>query len=185
MSFDPAIPPAARTALDVAIWFLDRARADDSHLPFQKLHHILYLAQSLFAAQMGGILIPAIFLAEELGPTEPNVQRLLAGGRPDEIMIEAPTGKIKDFLESVWGRYAHMPVERMNELMAKNRAYVETGRGNVIDPAAMAAAIVAAMEPPKRSTRVLRSQSGATVAVRAWAPTPVTDSGSFKTRSKP
>ena len=69
MVFDPSRPPAARTALDVAIWFLDRARTDDSHLPFQKLHRLLYLAQSLFAARTGGLLMPAIFLAEEVGPT--------------------------------------------------------------------------------------------------------------------
>lgn len=184
MGFDPSIPPAVRTALDVAIWFLDRARAEDCHLPFQKLHRLLYLAQSHFAAQTGGMLIPAIFLAEDMGPTEPNLQRLLADGRPDEIMIEAPTGRIRDFLESVWLRYAHMPIERMNDMMAKNRAYVETGRGYVIDTAAMAAAVIVPPPQPERSTRVLRSQSGTPVAVRAWSPTPAADTGSVKTKPK-
>ena len=184
MGFDPSIPPAARTSLDVAIWLLDRARVDDRHLPFQTLHRILYLAQSLYAAQSGGMLIPALFLAEDTGPTEPNLQRLLADGRPDEIMIETPTGKIREFLESVWRRYGHMPNERLNELMAKNRAYLDTSRGYVIDTAAMAAAIIVPVSPPERVTRVLRSQSGAAVAVRAWSPTTAVAASTVKPKPK-
>jgi uncharacterized phage-associated protein len=185
MDFVRSIPPAVRTALDVAIWFLDRARADDYHLPFQKLHRLLYLAQSLFAAQTGGMLMPAIFLAEDAGPVEPNLQRLLVDGRPDEIIIESPTGKVRDFLESVWERYAHMPVERLNEMVAKNRAYVETARGYVVDPAAMAAATIVSATPPKQPVRMLRSQSGAPVAVRVWSPTTIAAPGAATTKSKP
>lgn len=170
MAFDRSIPPAARTALDVAIWFLDRARADDRHLPFQTLHRLLYLAQSHFAAEVGGTLMPAIFLAEDGGPVEPNLQRLLADGRPDELMVDILIGRVRDFLGTVWDRYAHMPVERLNDLVAKNTAYVETGRGHIIDTAAMAAAIAVMAPPPQPPVRVLRTQSGAPVAVRAWTP---------------
>lgn len=170
MAFDRSIPPAARTALDVAIWFLDRARADDSHLPFQTLHRLLYLAQSHFAAEFGGLLMPAIFLAEDGGPIEPNLQRLLARGRPDEIMVDTLIGRVRDFLGTVWDRYAHMPVERLNDLVSKNKAYTETGRGHIIDTEAMGAAIAVMTPPPQRPVRVLRTQSGAPVAVRAWTP---------------
>lgn len=170
MTFDPSLPPAARTSFDIAIWFLDRARTDDSHLPFQKLHRLLYLAQSLFAAQNGGLLMPAIFLAEEAGPTEPNLQRLLADGRPEDILIEMPAGRVRDFLESVWERYAHMPVDRLNDQVAKNQAYRNTARGHVIDTAAMAAAVTATPPLATAPVRVLRSQSGTAVAVRTWSP---------------
>jgi uncharacterized phage-associated protein len=172
MEFDRSIPPAARTALDVAIWFLDRARADDSHLPLQKLQRLLYLAQSHFAAEAGGMLMPAIFLAEDGGPVEPNLQRLLADGRPDVITVETLIGQVRDFLGTVWDRYAHMPTERLNDLVAKNRAYVETGRGHIIDIAAMATAVTAITPPPQQPVRLLRTQSGAPVAVRAWTPKP-------------
>lgn len=170
MAFDPSLPPAVRTSLDIAIWFLDRARADDCHLPFQKLHRLLYLAQSQFAAQTGGLLMPALFLAEEVGPTEPNLQRLLAGGRPGDIIVETPTGQVRDFLEGIWQRYAHTPVERLNDLVAKNAAYGATARGYVIDTAAMAEAVAAPPAAPAEPVRLLRSQSGAAVAVRAWSP---------------
>lgn len=171
MAFDPSLPPAVRTSLDVAIWFLDRARADDSHLPFQKLHRLLYLAQSQFAAQSGGLLMPALFLAEEQGPTEPNLQRLMAGGRPSDVIVETPTGRVRDFLDGIWQRYAHMPVERLNDLVAKNAAYRATARGYVIDTAAMADAVATSPAPSAEPVRVLRSQRGAAVAVRAWSPT--------------
>lgn len=171
MGFDRSIPPAARTALDVAIWFLDRACADDSHLPFQKLHRLLYLAQSHFAEQYGGMLMPAVFLAEDSGPVEPNLQRLLADGRPEQIAAETLPGRVREFLGTVWDRYAHMPVERLNEIVAKNKAYIETGRGYIIDLEAMAVAVApVAAAPLRRPVRVLRSQSGAPVTVRAWAP---------------
>ena len=184
MAFNPSIPPATRTSLDVAIWFLDRARTDDSHLPFQKLHRLLYLAQSLYAAQKGSLLMPAMFLAEEIGPSEPNIHRLLADGRPEEILIETPTGQIRDFLELIWDRYGHMSIDCLNELIAHNRAYVETRRGYVIDTAAMAAAIVAPAPQAERAQRVLRSQNGAPVRVRAWSPLPSADApGTTKTKS--
>ena len=182
MGFDPSIPPAARTSLDIAIWFLDRARADDRHLPFQALHRMLYLAQSLYSAKAGGILMPAIFLAEEMGPTEPNLHRLLADGRPDEIMIETPTGKIKEFLESVWDRYGHMPMDRLNDLMAMNRAYLDTARGYIIDNAAMAIAIMVPTTAPDGATRVLRSQTGAPVTVRSWTPAPKADAATSQAK---
>jgi len=180
MTFDPSLPPAARTALDVAIWFLDRARAADSHLPFQKLHRLLYLAQSVYAAQTGGALMPAIFLAEEAGPTEPNLQRLLADGRPKDILVEAPIGQVRDFLESIWERYAHMPVERLNDQVSKNQAYRDTARGYVIDTAAMATAIAVPSAPPAPPVRVLRSQNGAAVTVRPWSPSPASPSETTK-----
>jgi uncharacterized phage-associated protein len=182
MTFNASLPPAVRTALDVATWFLDRARADDTHLPFQKLHRLLYLAQSLFAAQNGGLLMPAFFQAEEIGPIEPNLQRLLADGRPEDLLVETPTGQVRDFLESVWERYAHMPVERLNDQVAKNGAYRNTAPGYIIDTAAMALAVAApvpALAPP---VRVLRSQSGAAVAVRAWSPASLASSGTGTTK---
>lgn len=181
MDFDRSIPPAARTALDIAIWLLDRARADDSHLPFQKLQRLLYLAQSLFAAQTGGILMPAVFLAEESGPIEPNLQRLLAGGRPKDVIIEAPSGRVREFLETLWQRFASMPMDRINGYIAKNDAYVAArnlGIGSVIDSGAMADAVKATVPPPGEPVRILRSQSGSAVAVRAWTPAAADAAGS-------
>lgn len=174
MSFDRSSPPAARTAMDIAIWLLDRARADDCHLPLQKLQRLLYLAQSMFAARTNGILMPAVFLADESGPIEPNLQRSLAGGRPHEIIVEAPSAAVREFLETVWQRYASVPTDRLNSYVARNAAYTAaraTGGGCVIDPSAMAVAVRAgAPQQPAEPMRILRSQQGRAVAVRAWAP---------------
>jgi len=173
MDFDRSIPPAARTTLDIAIWLLDRARADDCHLPFQKLQRLLYVAQSLFAAQTGGMLMPAVFLAEENGPIEPNIQRSLGGGRPRDVIIEAPSRQVRDFLETIWQRFGSMPAERLNGYVAKNAAYAaarEAGQGSVIDLVAMADAVHATVLQPAEPVRMLRSQSGSVVAARPWMP---------------
>lgn len=173
MDFDRSMAPAVHTSLDVAMWLLDRARADDCHLPFQKLQRLLYLAQSLFAAQTGGTLMPAVFVADEHGPIEPNLQRLLGGGRPKDALVEAPSTRVRDFLETIWQRFATMPVERLNGYVAKNAAYVaarNAGPGSVVDIAAMAEAVRATMLQPAKPIRVLRSQNGSMVTARPWTP---------------
>lgn len=163
--------PAARAAFDVAVWFLDRARADDVHLPLQKLHRLLFVAQAAYAP--GGMLMPAVFVADELGPVEPNLQRLLGDGRPDDLMAEPPAQPALALLEDVWRRFGHMPPERLNALVAKNAAYaaaLAAGRGSVIAQGDLAGSFAPAPAKLAEDVRMLRSQSGAAVAVRAWTP---------------
>lgn len=173
MALDPSTPPVARATLDIAIWFLDRARADDAPLSFQKLQRLLFLSQSLYAAQHGGPLMPAVFVAEEGGPIEPNVQRLLAGGRPRDAIVEAPTVSIRDFLEMVWQRFAAMTGERINAVVCANAAFTSAfaaAPGSVISLETMAEAVQTTIRAPSDSVRVLRSQRGEVVAVRSWVP---------------
>ena len=69
----PAFVPAVSAAFDVASWFLDRARTDDAAFGLQKLQRLLYLAQGLYAVLAqppGGLLMPAVFVADESGPVE-------------------------------------------------------------------------------------------------------------------
>jgi hypothetical protein len=168
--------PAARTAFDVAVWLLDRARADDMHLPLQKLHRLLFIAQAAYAGRAGdggGLLMPALFLAEELGPIEPNLERLMVDGRPEELPAEALSRGAADFMEDIWRRFAHMPTERLNGLVAKNAAYaaaLAAGRGSVIAQASLAGSFAPAPAKIAADLRMLRSQSGTPVAVRAWRP---------------
>lgn len=165
---------AARAAFDVAVWLLDRARADDIHLPLQKLHRLLYIAHAAYAGRApdAGWLMPAVFVADELGPIEPNLQRLMSEGRPEDLPAEPLNREAAEFLEQIWRRFGHMPTDRLNALVGKNPAYAEAlaaGRGAVIAPASFAGAFAAA---PKlaEDVRMLRSQSGAPVAVRTWHP---------------
>ncbi|MFN4282115.1 MAG: Panacea domain-containing protein [Alphaproteobacteria bacterium] len=163
--------PAARTAFDVAVWFLDRARADDAHLPLQKLHRLLFIAQAAYAA--GGMLMPAVFVADELGPIEPNLERLLGDGRPEDLPAEPPNRAALALLEDVWRRFGYMPADRLGALVAKNAAYaaaLAAGRGSVIAQSELAGSFAPAPAKLAEDVRMLRSQSGAAVAVRAWIP---------------
>ncbi len=168
--------PAARAAFDVAAWFLDRARADDTHLPLQKLQRLLFVAQAAYAGRTPdgtALLMPALFVADELGPIEPNLQRLLCDGRPEDLPVELPAGEVAAFLEEIWRRFGHMPVERLNGLVAKTAAYataLAAGRGTAISPLAYAGAFAPTPAKIAEDVRMLRSQSGAAVAVRSWTP---------------
>jgi uncharacterized phage-associated protein len=168
--------PAARTTFDVAVWLLDRARADDIHLPLQKLHRLLFIAQAAYAGraeETGGLLMPAVFVADALGPIEPNLERLMVDGRPEELPAETLSRGAADFLEDVWRRFAHMPAERLNGLVAKNAAYaaaLAAGRGAVIAQSLLAGSFAPAPAKIAPDVRMLRSQNGAPVAVRAWRP---------------
>lgn len=170
--------PAARTAFDIAVWLLDRARADDMHLPLQKLHRLLFIAQAAYAGRAddtGGLLMPAVFVADEIGPIEPNLERLMVDGRPEELPAEALSRGAADFMEDIWRRFAHMPTERLNGLVVKNPAYaaaLAAGRGTVIAQSSMAGSFTPAPAKIAEDVRMLRSQNGSPVAVRAWRPGP-------------
>lgn len=170
--------PAARTAFDIAVWLLDRARADDMHLPLQKLHRLLFIAQAAYAGRAddrGGLLMPAVFVADELGPIEPNLERLMVDGRPEELPAEALSRGAADFMEDIWRRFAHMPAERLNGLVGKNAAYaaaLAAGRGTIIAQSSMAGSFAPASAKIAEDVRMLLSQNGAPVAVRAWRPGP-------------
>jgi uncharacterized phage-associated protein len=166
----PLIAPAVRTAFDVAVWLLDRARIDDIHLPLQKLQRLLFVAQ---AAYTDGLLMPAVFVADDLGPVEPNLQRLMSDGRPEDLPAEALSRQVETFLEETWRRFAHMPPDRLNSLVAKNAAYataLTAGRGTLIAQNALAGTFAAGSPKIAEDVRMLRSQSGTPVAVRAWRP---------------
>src|SRR3546814_15335998 len=67
-----SMPSAAvESTLDVALWFLDRARREDSYLPAQTLQRLLYMAQGFYAAGFHCRKpLPAPFVAPQLGPVE-------------------------------------------------------------------------------------------------------------------
>lgn len=111
--------PAVSVSLDVALWFLDRARAADGHLPAQKLQNLLYLACAHFERENDGRpLIPAAFVANEVTVADPNLYRLLEEGRP-KVRVEPISSTIDGFLAGVWKRYAHCTVEHLNTVVRR------------------------------------------------------------------
>ncbi len=99
--------PAARSTLDIALWFQARSDSAGERLPPRKLHFLLYLAQALFAGENEGRkLMPGTFLAGEVGPIEPNIYTLFEGGaldrQPGSLSLT-----VEEFLNEIWGRFGH------------------------------------------------------------------------------
>jgi len=116
---------ATSSCFDIAQWFVERARFEDSYLQAQKLQRLLWLAQGHYAATYHGRkLMPATFVAMEIGPQEPNIYRAYELGRP-ELAESATPAEIADFLDRLWGRFGHHATAHLNKLVHAHRVYTE------------------------------------------------------------
>lgn len=112
--------PAAATSLDVAIWFLDRARAEDTYIQPRKLQSLLFLAQAHYAAAaQGRRLMPSVFVFDEGGAMDPNVYRAFQHGRPDFTMTPLPDS-VTAFLDAIWRRYRTADALRLDQVIASH-----------------------------------------------------------------
>ncbi len=167
--------PAAATSLDVAVWFLDRARIEDTYLQPRKLQCLLFLAQAHFVVlHKGRRLMPSIFLFDEGGPMEPNLYRVFEAGRPTFLESELDEF-VLTFLDAIWRRYAMMDAMRLDQVIArrgKGEPVIERRDGSEIGPAAMRRMFATGgggeLAP---APKVLRSHTGKPLAVKKWMPT--------------
>jgi len=173
---------AVYSAVDVALWFMDRALDDNEYLQPQKLHRLLYLAQAYYGvAYHSRPLMPAIFIAEELGPVEPNLFRLFEQMRPSLERRRIPDSTAH-FLDSIWRRFGQHSADHLSKVITGHPPYKEARlRGKLseipfeatvafyADPRGASRAETPAVEDVLRP-RVLRSQTGKPVSVKAWLP---------------
>ena len=76
------MPADVSNAFDIAFWFADTALNENEYLQPQKLQRLLFIAQSYYCiVQKGRKLMPAVFVADETGPMEPNVYMAFSRGR--------------------------------------------------------------------------------------------------------
>ncbi len=134
--------PAVRSTFDVVLWLLARGASAGMRLPAQKLQRLLYLAQAHFAAaNEGRKLMPATFLATELGPLEPTVYHVF-DGQPPKLKASAVKTEVVLFLDGLWSRYGQQSADDLLDLVKRDLAYREClaeGERNVeIEIAAMA-----------------------------------------------
>ncbi len=172
------LPADVNNAFDVAFWFADTALNENEYLQPQKLQRLLYIAQSYYAiVQRGRKLMPAIFVADEIGPIEPNVYMAFSKGRPDiDAEIFLPY-EVEEFLGSIWRRFGHMSIERLNKITNDTQAYRDAlarGERAEIKLIDMAASFVQNREAPAPSQvstqKIYRTQSGRPVQVKSWVP---------------
>ena len=175
--------PATASSFDVAYWFLERALNEGEYLQPQKLHRLMYLAQAYFAvAYHRRLLMPAVFVADELGPVEPGVFRACAVQKPP--LEPQPLSEIAiQFLDSIWRRFGQHSSDYLNRMIAGHPPYREAraqGVGTEIAIGAMvsyygrrAPKSAAAATPDVAEVlrpKVMRSATGKPVSVQRWVP---------------
>ncbi len=172
------MPAAVESAFDVAFWFADMALNENEYLQPQKLHRLMFLAQAYYAAANSGRrLMPAVFVAEEFGPIEPTIYKAFSKGRPDVDVDLIMPEDVESFLRGIWRRFGHHSTERLTRITNETAAYrqaLRRGRRAEIGHESMRRSFAAAREAPALDQvlkpKVLRSQAGRSVAVRAWVP---------------
>ena len=127
--------PAARSTLDIALWFQSRSDSAGDRLSQRRLHFLLYLAQALYAGDNDGAkLMPATFLAAEAGPLEPNIYQFFQDGTPP--IAPGTIGKaVENFLDEVWTRFGRQPVAELERFVYRDGAWamaLKRGRNSEI-----------------------------------------------------
>lgn len=176
---------ACDSVYDVVFWLTDRALNDSEYLQPYKMHSMMFLAQAYYGALHKRRLVPAIFIAGERGPIEPNVFRIFASSdRPyiERLMVPEP---VERFLDSLWRRFGHHSADYLVGLVRSHQPYkdaIARGPRTEIAMDAMvrfygrsrsetqARAIGAPNADQVLKPRLMRTQAGKPVAVKAWAP---------------
>lgn len=167
-----------KSAFDAAFWFADTALEQNEYLQPQKLQRLLFLAQGYYAVLYNGQkLMPAVFVADELGPIEPNLYAGFSRGRPNiDVELFIPQ-EVDGFLDSLWRRFGHASIERLNQITKGTSAYKQArakGLRTEITLDAMRLSFVRAENTPGVQQvvkpKVFVTQTGKPVRVKAWNP---------------
>lgn len=164
---------AVKSSFDVAIWFLDRARAEDSYLQPRKLQYFLFFAQGHYAASFRGQrLMPSIFVIDEAGPLDPNLNRAFEQGRPN--VVETPLNEeVSVFLDAIWRRYRDDDPLKLDRLISRygtDEDSIERRDGSEIAISAMMRMFGRDGEKKDTGPKMLRTATGKAVKVTAWTP---------------
>jgi uncharacterized phage-associated protein len=178
---------AVDSSFDIAYWFVDRALNENEYIQPQKTHRLMYLSQAYFAvAYLGRMLMPAVFVADPLGPIEPNVFRACALQRPAIDVVPLPT-PIDQFLDSIWRRFGPLSADSLSRHVNGHPPYQDAlakgpkteiplaamidfyGRKASADPERSARSGAPPVEQVLRP-RVMVSQDGKPVSVHRWVP---------------
>jgi len=175
------MPAAVDSVFEVAFWFNDRALNDNEYLQPTKLQYLLFLAQAYYAvAYEGKRLVPAIFVADEVGPIEPSIYAAYTRGRPNLVIECRFDDDVASFVDSIWRRFGHHSTEYLAKLCRRNPAYkaaLKRGRRAEIPIADIRKSFMVAVKTAEAPAldqvvkpKVMRTATGRAVPVQAWKP---------------
>lgn len=166
--------PATDSAIDVAYWFFERSEKDRQYLENERLYHLIFAAQLNYAQKFKGqVLVPSLFVCDELGFTEPNLFKMFSLGRPFMPVVKF-SDPIEAFLESIWQKYGKLNLFEFTQLIKNSTAYKECfteGEKHLINVNDILGKFKAAPVSKKENLRkkMLISQNGP-VMVSQWNP---------------
>ncbi len=172
------MPADVDNAFDVAFWFADTALNENEYLQPQKLQRLMFIAQAYYSVAFNGRrLMPAAFVADEMGPIEPNIYIAFSKGRPEvDAQLFLPY-EVETFLDGIWRRFGHHSTERLNSMTKDTSAYKQAykqGNRAKISLDAMRLSFARAEKTPGVAQvikpKIFRTQSGKPVTVKAWNP---------------
>ncbi len=172
------MPADVNSAFDIAFWYSEMAL--DENVPLQplKLQRLLFISQAYYTvAYPKRKLMPAIFVADEQGPVEPNVYMAFSNGRPDmDVELFLPQD-VEAFLRSIWGRFSQYDMARLDEITNETLAFRQAHeRGNRSEITLKSMCQSFARNETTHDVRsvikpkIMRTQSGKPVVVKAWNP---------------
>ncbi len=171
------MPSDVNNAFDVAFFFADMALDENEYLQPQKLQRLLFLAQAYYGVAFNRKLMPATFVADEMGPMEPNVYMAFSSGRPEldvELFLPHET---QSFLDSIWRRFGNLTVEQLNTMTMETSAFkqaAQRGHRAEIFWDEMRLSFIRAEQTPGVDQvikpKILRTQTGRPVQVKSWVP---------------
>ena len=168
------------SVVDVALWFMDQARRDDDYLQPQKLQRILYISQGSYAAlHHGRKLMPAMFVAGETGPQDPNVLRLFENGRPTNLGEPDIPIEVTHFLDTMWRRYGHHATDYLNQQIKHHDIYKKALKKGLNEEIPFPAMVRFFTRKEKRGVEKVQTADGR--VLEKWMPAPA----SQRTKSEP
>ena len=94
-----------KTGFEIAFYFLNKAEINSDHLQPQKLQRLLFLAQTYYIIGYDRALMPAVFIADERGPMEPNLFAAFSRGKPEidvDTFLSDEIKKVDGTFVSIW-----------------------------------------------------------------------------------
>lgn len=168
------------SAFAAAEWFLDAASRDGEYLQPMKMQYLMFLAQGYYATiTHGKRFFPAVFIATDRGPVEPNTFCVYATARPSLERTDISRESLS-FLETIWRKFGAYSANGLFKILAGHAPYAHAfgiGEGCEISLEEMAVFYAGKAEnsPVEKAAgltglRVMRTQSGKTVTVKKWIP---------------
>ncbi len=189
---------AAPSATDIAVWFMKHAENNGWLLEPEKLQHLLFLSQVHFCLlNNNAILMPAAFVCDKNGFTEPNIARISSVCHWQALTPEIDK-ETRNFLEIIWKKYSPMSIRALSELIKSSPAYAsayQAGQASLINIQQIATLFKSGLGkrptaplPEKKghqekkapSRKILISQNGP-VVVSQWQPRKLSNTKSKET----